>query len=220
MQRIVQTMRVTYPDIRAPQWQERKLRGFFASGQAPDSLLHNHGEAGGSLYRYPLVPYKIIGQTPAILALKDGIAALQPLVLNNRELQLGDRLYPCGRMELAMEGTVLGDTEQPCRYRFCTVWFALNQENYRRYIQSDAEARKKLLEQILAGNIISMAKGFGVQVENRLTVEAGLRECPAQFKSGTVLGFTGEFTVNYCLPDLAGLGKSVSRGFGAVRRIA
>lgn len=32
-------------------------------------------------------------------------------------------------------------------------------------------------------------------------------------------GFKGTFVVNFELPDLIGLGKSVSRGFGTVRRI-
>lgn len=34
-----------------------------------------------------------------------------------------------------------------------------------------------------------------------------------------MIGFTGEFLVNFDIPDLLGLGKSVSRGFGAVRCI-
>lgn len=32
-------------------------------------------------------------------------------------------------------------------------------------------------------------------------------------------GFKGTFAVNFDLPDLIGLGKSVSRGFGTVRKI-
>lgn len=31
-------------------------------------------------------------------------------------------------------------------------------------------------------------------------------------------GFKGTFAVNFELPDLIGLGKSVSRGFGTVQR--
>jgi CRISPR/Cas system CSM-associated protein Csm3 (group 7 of RAMP superfamily) len=34
-----------------------------------------------------------------------------------------------------------------------------------------------------------------------------------------MIGFTGEFLVNFDIPDLLGLGKSVSRGYGAVRCI-
>jgi len=31
-----------------------------------------------------------------------------------------------------------------------------------------------------------------------------------------MLGITGEFMANFAIPDYLGLGKSVSRGFGAV----
>jgi hypothetical protein len=32
-------------------------------------------------------------------------------------------------------------------------------------------------------------------------------------------GFEGTFAVNFELPDLIGLGKSVSRGFGTVKQV-
>ena len=41
-----------------------------------------------------------------------------------------------------------------------------------------------------------------------------------QFKDETVLGFRGEFSVNFRIPPLLGLGKSVSRGFGTVHPVA
>jgi hypothetical protein len=34
-----------------------------------------------------------------------------------------------------------------------------------------------------------------------------------------VIGFGCEFMANFSIPDYLGLGKSVSRGFGAVKRI-
>ncbi len=34
-----------------------------------------------------------------------------------------------------------------------------------------------------------------------------------------MIGFVGTFRINFHIPDHAGLGKSVSRGFGTVERI-
>jgi len=34
-----------------------------------------------------------------------------------------------------------------------------------------------------------------------------------------MLGFLGEFEVNFDIPDYLGIGKSVSRGFGTVKKI-
>ena len=72
MQRKIRIMRVTYPEIQVPQWQGRKLRGFFASGGEADSLLHNHAAGGGEIYRYPLVQYKVFRKSPVILAMEAG----------------------------------------------------------------------------------------------------------------------------------------------------
>ena len=38
-------------------------------------------------------------------------------------------------------------------------------------------------------------------------------------KGMKVTGIRGEFTTNFAIPDFMGLGKSVSRGFGAVTRL-
>lgn len=216
MQRKLRVMRVTYPDIQVPQWQGRKLRGFFASGTEPGSLLHNHGASGGALYRYPLVQYKIIGRAPTILAIEEGIREVHPLVMERRELLLGQRRYPCGSVNIDLSTAVLGDAAKPGTYRFASPWFGLNQSNYRAYEQADADERQAILSRVLVGNLLSLAKGLGLQVEGRLEVQPQLKEHPVRFKDEVILGFTGTFSANYLIPNLIGIGKSVSRGFGSV----
>jgi len=39
-----------------------------------------------------------------------------------------------------------------------------------------------------------------------------------EYKGIPVMGFTGEFRVNFKIPDFFGLGKGVSQGFGVVKR--
>lgn len=218
MRKTIDIMTARYPDIHVPEWQGRRLRGFFAAGQGEGSLLHNHGEGGRALYRYPLVQYKILGGTPVVLAAESGIEAVQPLAASCRELTLGDRRYPRGKLRLTLEEADIGDTEERLPYRFLTPWFGLNQDNHRRYEAAGPEERRTLLNRVLAGNLLSMAKGLGLTVEGRLEVDSRLVPQPVAFKGGTVLGFAGGFSVNYVIPELLGLGKSVSRGFGAVGR--
>lgn len=216
MQTIISILRVSYPEIHVPQWEGRRLRGFFASGQEAGSPLHNHDRQSRDLYRYPLVQYKVVDGVPVILAIENGIPALQQVILNCRELTLGGQVYPCGGLRMELEDCVLGDTRERCRYKFRSPWFGLNQRNYRQYEQSSAEDQKSLLERVLAGNLLSLSKEFGVYVEQRLEPECALRSSSFRFKNETVLGFEGEFSVNFLLPDLLGLGKSVSKGFGTV----
>lgn len=219
MQRKLRVMRVSYPDIRVPQWQGRRLRGFFAAGQAEGSLLHNHGEGGRELYRYPLVQYKVLRQVPTILAIEQGIPAVHPLVMEATALRLGEIDYPCGQVNIDLRTDTAGDCPQPVRYRFLSPWFALSQENYRAYLALPPEEQPLLLQRILTGNILSMAKGLGLTVENRLQVTASLTPRASRFKTETVMGFVGEFSVNYRIPPLFALGKSISRGFGVVRPV-
>jgi len=218
MQSKIRVMRVTYPDIRATQWEGRKLRGFFAGGGGEGSLLHNHGEEGRDIYRYPLVQYKVIRQVPTIIAAEEGIRELHPLVMERQTLQIGSKSYPCGNMDLALSANLIGDCKEPVQYRFVSPWFALNQNNYRQYLAADPQERKALLERILVGNLLSLAKGFGITVEVPLQADCQLREQSLRFKEEEIVGFTGSFSVNFLIPELFGLGKSVSRGFGAVCR--
>lgn len=217
MQKKLRVMRVTYPDIQVPQWQGRKLRGFFAAGMEPGSLLHNHGESGANIYRYPLVQYKIVGKTPMVLAIEEGIREVHPLVMEQQELLLGERRYPCGRVNIDLGTELIGDAAKPRYYRFCSPWFGLNQSNYRNYEQAGPDERQAILSRILIGNLLSLAKGMGLRVEGRLEVQLQLEERPVRFKDEVILGFVGTFSANYLIPDLIGIGKSVSRGFGSVR---
>ena len=218
MEKKIRIMRAEYPDISVPQWQGRKLRGFCAAGQE-DGLLHGHGPESRVLYRYPLVQYKVIRKVPTIIALEEGIRAVHPLIMEREELRLGDDVYPCGRLEISLESGMMGDCAQTYTYRFLSPWFGLNQENYRIYVEKPPEERKALLEGLLVGNLLSLSKGLGITVERRLQVDARLREQPTQFKDEMVLGFRGEFSVNFRIPALLGLGKSVSRGFGTVHPV-
>ncbi len=55
----------------------------------------------------------------------------------------------------------LGETDEPVTYRFRTPYLALNQDNYRRYESTaDGQGRRELVESILRGNCLSVAKAF------------------------------------------------------------
>ena len=210
-------MRVSYPDIKVPQWQGRRLRGFFGSGREADSLLHNHGSEGVQ-YRYPLVQYKVIQQVPTIVAIEEGIPAVYPLVMESETLRLGNQEYPCGTVRFDLRQDTVGDRPDFCEYRFLSPWFALNQTNYHLYQNSSADEKNSLLQKILIGNILSLAKGLHTTVEFPLHVDCQLRSGTVRFKNEMVTAFWGDFRVNYNLPDLFGIGKSISRGFGSIKR--
>jgi hypothetical protein len=108
-----------------------------------------------------------------------------------------------------------------CRYRFSSECLPLNQENYDRWQRITQSDKDQLIQRILIGNLLSFAKGIGMSVTTKL--EAKCKMVPVGFrvlKPGVrMLGFTGDFSVNFKLPPLWGLGKSTSRGFGTVQEL-
>ena len=108
-------------------------------------------------------------------------------------------------------------TQDQRSYRFASPWLGLNQTNHSRYRKTtDWKERKALLNRILTGNILSMCKGLGITVEEHLDLHTHLDTTRAHYKGFDHHAFCGKFRVNFDLPDLFGLGKGVSHGFGVV----
>ena len=77
-----------------------------------------------------------------------------------------------------------------------------------------------MLEKILVGNIISMSKGLRYTVQDPIQANIiKIKEVRTSLKGTPMLGFLGTFSVNFYIPDYWGIGKSVSRGFGTVKRV-
>ena len=107
-------------------------------------------------------------------------------------------------------------------YELQSPWLGLNQKNFGVYEKASNETeRKDLLRRTLTGNILSMSKSLGCRLEPDQTIKTNLTVKPrsVQLKGKSMLGFQGVIKTNFMIPDYLGLGKSVSRGFGVVRRI-
>jgi len=213
----VHIMTATYKNIYLPSTDARKVRGFFADLGYSDSNLHNHEENGDSIYRYPLVQYKVYQKRPLILALEEGIGSIHPLLMKQQQLTLGDKTYFDVALDIKLQMLPMGDSRNVRRYRFITPWLALNQENFAQYMKTDEAEKEKLLSRILIGNILSMCKSNGITVENQLQVTHHLKKVPALYKGNKMEAFSGSFEVNSCIPDLCGIGKGTARGFGTVK---
>jgi hypothetical protein len=95
----------------------------------------------------------------------------------------------------------------------------LNQKNHRLYLEEDAKGRKILLQKNIVNNIISLSKSLGYTVRNNLQAVFNEESLEVNFKDKKILCFRGVFAVNFQIPDYIGIGKSVSRGFGTVKKI-
>lgn len=194
------------------------LRAAIASVRPELDLLHQHGQEG-LIYRYPRVIYRVIDREPTIVTVEEGTEVLSALTLVGAEVRLGAATRRVMEATLDASRHPLGPSPTSRRYRFVSPWLALNQENHTRFGLMSTDDRRRLLDAQIANNCLSLAKSFGLRINTRLAGHAHVRPVAVRLKDVGMVGFLGDFDVNFEIPDGLGLGKSVSRGFGAVRRI-
>ncbi len=203
---------------RIPQNPER-IRGFFAAQFKDNELLPNHRGADLS-YQYPLIQFRILEEKTLIIGIEEGADLLNDLYGDTRRIKIGTIDYEVAQRSIQVERRPFGISDQMYSYTFLTPWIALNPDNFREYQSMNTPERKERLRTILIGNILSAAKGLDIHVEGQITLEfTTISTTPRRLKGTGLIGFTGDFRVNFEIPEYMGLGKSVSRGFGAIEKL-
>jgi hypothetical protein len=201
--------------------QSKDLRGAIADLYPNEILLHQHLEDGAVKYNYPLVQYKYISGKCLIVGIDEGAKVINNLNLIGEIVTLFRQKFRILKKDILFQESPYGTTKTIIPYSFLTLWLALNEKNYDKYQRLGSwEKKKELLEKILIGNIISMSKSLGYTVPEPIKANINnLKEVPTSLKGTPMLGFLGTFSVNFEIPDYWGIGKSVSRGFGTIKRV-
>ena len=95
---------------------------------------------------------------------------------------------------------------------------ALKEENYRKYKTLNQIEQQNFLKHLLRENLKTLSKGFVYTIPDieEIKVEGFFKPRSVNFKNIKMLCFTGEFMVNFYIPDYLGLGRQSARGFGVV----
>lgn len=184
-------------------------------------LFHNHID-DSYRYSYPLIQYKSIFGRAGITCLEDGVDAVHLFFeKKRRKIRLGD-----SSTELLVEKMFLNHYNMQAWNKSFNYhirnWLALNQVNHKHYGELNSENEKmEFLEKILTGNIISLGKGIGWNIDKKIEVEITgfTRERLLKVKETKRKAISLDFNCNVFLPDFLGLGKNVSIGYGNVKRI-
>lgn len=209
-----------FPGIQIKPSQLHKVRGYFSRQFARFDLIHNHQPVSEKyFYRYPAVQFKI-QDCLAVHAYKpEGIAVLKELFLESESIEIEGQVLTIDSKEIEVKEVEIGEDGEGYVYEFVTPWIALNQQNYKDFLSLETdEQRKEKLHAILINNIISFCKFAGYTVQDRLAIKSAFQPVQTNLKGKTHLAFKGEFMVKFLLPDLLGLGKSTSRGYGNIIR--
>lgn len=182
-------------------------------------LFHNHLDNEKYLYGYPVIQYKSIKGKAAIVCIDYGTDEIYKLFnKKDNHIRIGNEKRPLEIVKVLVNQYNMNTWDKTFHYKLHN-WIALSPENYKKYhtLQSDLD-REKMLEKILIGNIISMAKGIKWQVENpiKLKIDKIDLQKLVGFKDNKLEAFNVIFRTNVFLPSGIGLGKSVSFGFGNI----
>lgn len=191
-----------------------KLRGYLGHLFVNDTEFHHHDD---NPYRYPLIQYKKIKNRLLVIGINDcasrvqKISSIDHIMLPNKKINITEIKYNIKKFIIKESFT---------KYQFVSPWIALNEHNYRSYKKLELKFQREFLEKILVGNILSTLKGIGINVEYQIQTTIGkIIPISVSCHNSQFLAFHSDFATNVSMPDLIGLGKSVSKGFGAIQRI-
>lgn len=181
-------------------------------------LFHNH--VGNRFrYSYPLIQYKRLGKSAAIVCLEQGTEAIgQFFSAGDFSFRLGSRAVDMKIDCLKPRQVVVQLWDNLFVYKLLR-WLPFNEENYQIYQNLEGVVEKyAFLEKKLIGNMLSFAKGIGLFLGDRIVCKILEVDEPywVVYKGVRMMAFTVCFKSNLSLPNGIGLGKGVSLGNGVV----
>ena len=217
----VKIIKVQFPNNPMNRFDIPKFRGYLAKQYPKYSLIHNHLENGKLRYGYPLIQFKTIRKIPTIIGLLEGLDILKMVFMDVEEININGRHQKIWEKSIKMREEPFGQTEEYYSYRFLSHWMALKEENYETYKQLYSIEKQVFLKHLIRENLKTVSKGFQYHIPDidSVKVEGYFKSRIMNFKNVKMLCFTGEFTVNFIIPDYLGIGKQVARGYGMVKKI-
>lgn len=213
---------LSFPDLRLPRSAGHLLRGYFGNAFREHSpLLHNHLEDGSYRNGYPLVQYKMVDGTPTVIGIGAGSEVILKVFGEVESIRIADQTLDARTKELTydrIEPRVHAD--RLFDYRLETPYRAFNQDQYPRWRAAATDAERfALTVQALTGHLLMIFKGLDVWVEKRIVAYPFFEPLTVGMKGQRLTAFRGHFVSNVELPDLIGVGKGTSRGFGTLQRV-
>lgn len=196
----------------------RSIRGFFGKKFSEYTLLHHHLDSKLK-YQYPLVQYKMIDGKPIVVGINQGAQVLKEISDKFDTITLDYNKYEIVERNMTMKNEEFGLSDKIHFYEFATPWLALSQKKYHEFLNTRTNDEKAdILRRVLIGNLISMSKTLNYTVPDIIRCDVDMESREERFEDMDFTSFYGGFMVNFCIPDYLGIGKSVSKGYGTVRK--
>ncbi len=184
-----------------------------------NDLFHNHqnSDAHQYIFRYPLIQYRSVRGKAALWAIGPGVEAVRQWVGHNGKIKTrNESVISLRIIDLLEQQHRLQMTDSLQTYRLMD-WIALNEANYQRWKNTDTlVGRVRLLDEILAGQLLGFATALHWQLPQRL--EARLLNLKkmrtVKLHDFQAIAFNVLYRTNLMLPTAIALGRGKAFGFG------
>lgn len=191
-----------------------KLRGYMGHHFKNIIEFHNHIDEITFNYETPSIQYRVVDGQLNILGISKGadilldtIGEIETVNLDGKSISVDlETKVSFPKLE------IVEDTRY--KYKFETLWFALNSKNYRKFLSGEFDLNSQL-----RNNIIEFFKLSGIWADKEIEVIGKFKEGKIIQKDTIIKGFYGEFETNVNLPDNISLGKRKSVGFGRIKKV-
>ena len=130
-----------------------------------------------------IIPRYTINGIPNIVAIERAAVSVYNAMDKVGDIEIGERFISDYETDISIDKYKFGSINKMEKYRFLNPWLALNQNNYKEYKNTDILERKELLQKVLKGNILSMAKNLKYWVENQIIVETEVTPITVNYKN-------------------------------------
>lgn len=193
-----------------------KLRGFLGEKYRENVFFHNHIENEKYVQKYPLLQYKLIKNDLAILTINEAVNINKQLFEELEYINInGDLIFDIEKEIQISNEKVEYSYDEMYEYEFVTPYLALNEKNYKRYLNGEYT-----IKQAITNNILEVLKGLGMRLaqDQKVNVEYNLKSSNRILKDVKMVSFTGTFLTNVKFPDYFSIGKRKSLGYGTFVR--
>lgn len=218
--KMVQIIEVRFTGNRMYHFDIPRFRQYLARTFPRYDLIHNHLQDGKFRYGYPLIQFKILKTTPIVIGIGEGLPILKEVFSEVDEIKISHRKQHVWEKSIIFREEPFGMSQEFYKYTFHSPWMALKEENFETYKTLDTYEQQLFLKHLLRENLKTISKGFNYQIPEieKILVDGYFKPKITRFKNVKMLTFLGDFTVNFAIPELLGIGKQVARGFGTLRR--
>jgi hypothetical protein len=196
-----------------------ELRSFL-NKKLSEYSAHPLTNTTGFIHRYPVLQCKQVRQNLIVTGISQGADCLCQLTRDQKVLGAGESSCRITARDPAIRSELFGITDTTDVYEFQTPWFALNQQHAKKFYDLNGKPqRDAFMQKILTTQLTSLAKSLDYDITVPITCEAKVRFLHERIDLENVMVFLGKFRTNLRIPDYLGIGRSVSLGYGTIKRI-